>query len=449
MRRWMKRHWKLTVLIIVAIVGGCSFGMLEYTHDPNFCKSCHVMGPYYDAWEMSSHKGISCVKCHYPPGIRSEIEGKKDALNQLVAYATGRIGTKFHAEIPDISCLRSGCHDSRVDSGVEDYGRGIKFDHSHHYGKEVRDIELRCTSCHSQIVQGSHIAVTISTCFICHFRNRFEQEASTDRDFCLMCHDYPSGMVNAGGRSYNHADYVENEGVLCWFCHSDVVQGNGEVEDRACLQCHDNPDQLDRITEVEEVHRNHVTDHKVECFNCHADIKHRIPEYPAAGAPTRCDTCHSGTHAGPAQLYAGTGGRSVPDSPSAMYLTQLDCGGCHRELVTPNALPGIRGTTTIVTAEACADCHGELGRQVLEFWQDSLETQLAETKAVIALAQQAAQQAAGVPPELKRKLEDAVYNHALVEYGHGEHNITYAIDLLDQATSDAKAVVEGLLMASP
>ena len=33
-----------------------------------------------------------------------------------------------------------------------------------------RGRQFRCTRCHSQIVVGTHIEVTESTCFLCHFR---------------------------------------------------------------------------------------------------------------------------------------------------------------------------------------------------------------------------------------------------------------------------------------
>ena len=40
----------------------------------------------------------------------------------------------------------------------------------------TRGIKLRCTSCHSQIVQGQHMAVTATTCFLCHFKNQHFNE---------------------------------------------------------------------------------------------------------------------------------------------------------------------------------------------------------------------------------------------------------------------------------
>ena len=55
-----------------------------------------------------------------------------------------------------------------------------------------RGKKLRCTSCHSQIVQGSHMSVTTSTCFLCHFKDQhFNQGLGT----CTRCHQIPQEAV--------------------------------------------------------------------------------------------------------------------------------------------------------------------------------------------------------------------------------------------------------------
>ncbi len=47
-----------------------------YTSRPEFCRSCHNMEPYYISWQESSHSHVSCVKCHFPPGVGEKIRGK-------------------------------------------------------------------------------------------------------------------------------------------------------------------------------------------------------------------------------------------------------------------------------------------------------------------------------------------------------------------------------------
>jgi hypothetical protein len=152
-----------------------------YTSRPEFCRSCHIMEPYYKSWAESSHKDVSCIECHFAPGLGGKARGKLLGLVQLAKYVTQSAGPRPAAEIPDKSCLRSGCHDTRLLSGRVQF-QGIPFDHAHHVAEEDEEdeelgdkpfahgdkqfIRLRCTSCHSQIVQGKHMAVTTSTCFL-------------------------------------------------------------------------------------------------------------------------------------------------------------------------------------------------------------------------------------------------------------------------------------------
>ena len=440
--RYFKRHWLSCSLIVLVCFSGCSWGMLEYTHNPKFCVSCHVMKPYYEAWKTSSHNEVGCVECHYPPGLRYELEGKLDAINQVVAYWTGRYDTKFYAEIEDVSCMRSGCHDQRLESGPLEFKRDIKFSHEHHYGHAQRGITLRCTSCHSQIVQGNHMAVTEFTCFLCHFRNKFSEPENKENKFCLQCHTYPQSYVDAHGVKYNHKDLIDR-GVSCRRCHSDVVRGTGEVEDRACLQCHADPEQLKRITNVEEVHLNHVTLHKVECFNCHANIEHSVPEVDSP-LKSNCEACHTETHLGPPQMYAGTGGRGVPDLPSPMFLAQVDCIACHMNPQSFGEEHILKGTTMLPTVEACVDCHGEGERKVFAFWKTTIDAELAATAPLITSAGAKVKRMSdsSSAKQARQLYEDALFNYDFVRYGKGMHNLDYALTVLKKAREDAQQAMK-------
>ncbi len=158
---WRKLRWFLwraaavlgaflfLILVTVALAGW-------YTSRPQFCNSCHIMGPYYRSWQTSAHKNVSCIECHFAPSFGGEIRGKMLGLVQLAKYVTQTQGPRPIAEVPDASCLRSGCHETRLLSGrVPGDFHGIPFDHTPHLGESRRGKRLRCTSCHGQIVQGS------------------------------------------------------------------------------------------------------------------------------------------------------------------------------------------------------------------------------------------------------------------------------------------------------
>ncbi len=154
------------VLLLVLLMGTAGW----YTSRPAFCNSCHIMEPYYESWQQSSHKDVSCIECHFAPGLGGKVRGKMLGLVQLAKYVTQSESSRPAAEIPDASCLRSGCHETRTLAGDVDF-HGIPFDHKPHLEKLRRGKKLRCTSCHAQIVQGSHMTVTASTCFLCHFKD--------------------------------------------------------------------------------------------------------------------------------------------------------------------------------------------------------------------------------------------------------------------------------------
>ena len=65
---WLLAVHALLALVLVGLIllGGAA----KYSESPRFCNSCHIMEPYYKAWETSAHDFVPCVDCHYPPGSK-------------------------------------------------------------------------------------------------------------------------------------------------------------------------------------------------------------------------------------------------------------------------------------------------------------------------------------------------------------------------------------------
>ena len=61
-------RWGFVLATFIVLVGG-SAGFAEYSMQPDFCRSCHLMEPYYQAWHSSTHKNVACTKCHFEPGL--------------------------------------------------------------------------------------------------------------------------------------------------------------------------------------------------------------------------------------------------------------------------------------------------------------------------------------------------------------------------------------------
>ena len=439
-RHVFRRRFYVWLAFFVLFVGGGTF--FWQSSKSWFCSTCHIMRPYVQSWRGSTHgkKGVECIQCHFPPGFQNALASKFRAVSMLVSYITGTYSTKARAEIDDASCLRSGCHDRRLLEGKVNF-KGVQFDHKPHLTEMRRGKKLRCQTCHSQIVQGSHITVTESVCFTCHFKDLKHGRIEEPIGGCTGCHDVPAKPIKlATGDEYTHADYVKR-GVACYKCHFDSVQGDGRVPKQVCLGCHSEPEHLAKFDDHEFMHQNHVTKHKVECFHCHSEIRHgRNPE-PEPVDPL-CNRCHSAKHDYTAQLYRGTGARGVKDKPSAMSAAHVQCIACHQ------FLGGIEGHAPRSTYEAgeksCVECHGKDIEGTLDSWKSDMAEALKKAEADVAKAEAAVKATADA--EAKKKAEslltDARYNLDLVRYGKGVHNLEYAQAVLKAVRSSAAAALK-------
>lgn len=474
--RFQSLSQRLLAIASVALVVGVfgtgalttgAFISVHETAKSEFCNSCHIMEPFYESWRNSSHKHVPCIECHYEPGAMETTEGKFKALSQLAKYVTRTAGTKPWAEVSDQSCMRSGCHSVRMLDGPVDFGR-VRFDHRHHLLESRRGRRLRCVSCHSQIVQGEHIAVTESVCFACHFMPGADGKPPERTSDCMICHGPPKEPVAVAGRDFVHDGYIAR-GVRCTECHDPVIQGKGEVSKERCHSCHGETGHIERIGETAFMHEKHVTEHKVECFECHAEIQHGLlplePPKPATGEG--CGSCHVDAHNAPRLLYAGTGAFGVPDAPSRMYQTRIVCRACHTGRTEPELEPGAADAAELADASTPADatlaeaapaehgmpalaakageadcihCHGPSYDGVLADWQGSVGAELERLRPRIAsFADKVKHGTRGKAAEL---LGQARANFELVERdgSKGVHNPRYAMDALVAAAERLDAL---------
>jgi nitrate/TMAO reductase-like tetraheme cytochrome c subunit len=388
-----------------------TYGAMEVSSTPNFCGTCHVMTPYYESWKTSNHSEIACVDCHIPPGITAELRKKYEALSMVARYFTATYGTNPWAEVEDAACLE--CHERRLLSGTEVFG-DILFDHGPHLSELRRGKRLRCTSCHSQIVQGSHITVTATSCTLCHFK---DQPAGQGTARCTLCHQVPQGIVDTAGLAFDHGD-VARFGMDCLSCHNPPPPGAGGVPRERCRTCHNQPERLAAYDEGELLHQTHVTDHKVECTNCHLEIEH-APRRHLEVAQSGCDACHGGGHSPQRDLYAGLGGKGVEPMPDVMFRAGVRCEGCHQDHGD--------GATRTAGEISCMSCHGPQYGGLFTSWQSTVADR---TDAVRRQLDGTAERLNGAAPAV---LADARANLELVEKGRGIHNVPYSLALLEAA----------------
>jgi nitrate/TMAO reductase-like tetraheme cytochrome c subunit len=418
--RFLRILVPVTVLGVILVAVG-TVGFVQFSSTPSFCKSCHIMKPYYDSWAQSSHRTVACIKCHIAPGIRAEAMTKVQAANMVVKDLTGATGTRPWAEVEDASCLRSGCHSQRLIEGVVEY-KGVRFDHTQHLGEIRRGIQLRCTSCHSQIVQGSHIAVTETTCFLCHFKGR---EEGNPVGGCTGCHALPPRVTSPEGMVVDHPQIVKDR-VDCLSCHSQVTHGAGTVDPPRCVSCHNEPARLSQISNPALLHSVHVAEHNIACIQCHSAIEHKITALTTM-VQLDCKSCHKDVHLAQQRMFAGVGGHDAAPEPSAMFLARVTCLACHGEA---QRLKG-HDSVQVAGEASCLSCHGVRYANVLPGWQSEMTRKGERVQAVVAQARAAV----GATPMDGRALADSLVGLAqqnvdFVRIGKGAHNVAYADRLL-------------------
>jgi hypothetical protein len=453
---FFSKRKKRAIYVLLFFLFIVFIGIFKYSESPSFCGLCHNMKEYVDSWKTSSHNKVSCLNCHRNPGLLNHLKGKWVDFQLALTYLmVGKTIRKLHYEIDDGSCLQKGCH-RREDLKEEMIFKNVAFPHGRHLGELRRGMRLRCTTCHAQLVQGLHLTVHETNCFVCHFfraGSKGEEECiSCAVGGCTSCHVEPKGDINVKGWNFNHRKYIAR-GVVCEKCHINVIQGDGHVPEGKCLQCHREPEILSTKYTSPFMHKNHVTDHKIECSDCHTQIRHEIrPILTMVHSLTVCDKCHSKEiHLGPRELYRGSGGIGVPDSPSLMFLTNIDCIACHRTGEESQAALFTTKYVEKAMSEACVDCHGEGFDDTLNHWRTLLSRAENETNERIFNVQKVLyefEKSRSVSPDLRKAknlLNEARQNYSFVLLGKGVHNIEYAFKLLNAAnnkTEQALTVVD-------
>jgi nitrate/TMAO reductase-like tetraheme cytochrome c subunit len=448
-KRGTQTHLKgIKIFLLFSIVAFIIISgvVLKFTESSTFCGLCHQMNAYMESWRASSHRQVSCTKCHYEPGLLNHLKGKwVDGQVSLAYFISGKTPSRPHAEIGDASCLQKGCH--KIENLQKDMVyKNVAFSHGEHLGELRRGMKLRCTTCHAQLVQGAHLTVHEINCFICHYYQagpKGEEECiSCAIGSCTACHVEPKGDLNIKGWSFNHRKYIAR-GVTCEKCHINVVQGDGHVPEGKCVQCHNEPEILSTKYTSQFMHKNHVSDHKIECADCHTYIRHETgPILTFVHSPTVCDKCHSEEiHLGPRDLYHGSGGIGVPDSPSLMFTAKVDCVACHRMGGESQAALHTTQYVERAMGEACVDCHGKGFDDTLKHWKIILSKAEDETNQRVFNAQrllydfEKTQSRSTAFKRAQNLLNEARHNYSFVLLGKGVHNIEYAFKLLNAANN--------------
>ena len=429
------RRWTVTILALAAVIFVAGWVFVDVTaRRSTFCIKCHYMVPYVEEWKASKHNGVECVKCH--PTQRRAM------LAQFLKYNTGTYSPRPRAFVPDSACLASGCHDGMLESKPVKF-LTVTFPHKPHLAKDKRGIKLQCASCHGSSKEAGHVTVDPKVCFLCHFKG---QPPGGTVAGCGACHGAPSGISKHGGFSFDMKAYVDS-GVACSRCHLSVHEGTGAVPKDKCYSCH--VSRVERIGEAVMLHETHVDKKEIRCLECNEPIRHGNIKLISV-MDVSCESCHANMHGGPKEMYLGVGGRGTTSTPSRMFAAQINCTGCHTQVITQGGVSFLGQGTAKADPKACAACHDARYVPMVERWKAQGKTLAEEAR---RMAVEGARLGGRVPKgtEAAQMVADLEFNARFLENGHPVHNIEYAIKVVQGSAAilkklgdavGAKAVVE-------
>ncbi len=242
------------VVGVTSLIIALSVGMIAYTEQSSFCRTCHIMDEPWDVWAKSTHARVRCNVCHVHPGLWNALKHKPAGLLEVWAVITDNPSQPRNVHAPDnVNCEQ--CHKSkRKVSSTGD----LLMPHEAH--TKLRG--LKCVDCHRDLV---HTATgkkknmpAMNVCYKCH-------DGKKAPNACSSCH-----TEKAVPEDHNQDDWLKVHSLkqkedpeYCENCH-------GWVKDY-CSECH----QRKPSTHATKWRTNHKTrilaDGKQGCNHCHND----------------------------------------------------------------------------------------------------------------------------------------------------------------------------------
>jgi nitrate/TMAO reductase-like tetraheme cytochrome c subunit len=337
----------LAVLLTFAGVAAAAVPAFQATEKPAFCRNCHEMAPYHEAWAASPHASVDCVDCHVDAGTVNHVKHKVVATQELWVHLTG--DPRFPqgtAEVPDARCLR--CHDRILQS------TGPRFSHRKHAGSAP------CATCHAdvghrvttealakagilatdlagssptgpgRVTMASNPTTTTHPVVAC---SRCHDPAKTACSICHTTTHAPRGECATCHRPGPRWSFSHPSSKDCAKCHAAPARHFGPV----CASCH-----TPGVAFAKTVYAHTSAD----CAACHTR--------PAKHFPGACAICHS-----PSIAFAKTVFRHTSSSCASCHTSParhnhvIACASCHRK---PGSWAASHPSST-----KCASCHAAPG----------------------------------------------------------------------------------------
>jgi len=140
-------------------------------------------------------------------------------------------------------------------------------------------------------------------------------------------------------------------------------------------------------------------------------------------------------------LYMGLGAKGVNPMPSPMYLSNVDCVGCHlsKRALTRDVS---QAKTYEGTEEACLKCHGKNYKGVLAEVKSLVDDTVSRMEKKIATVSAELKELKGASASESADLADAGYNLNFLKSAKPVHNIYYVSQILRQVDEKITALAK-------
>lgn len=129
----------IATFINFVIVGTATYRGVAYMDTPSFCgQTCHVMGPEWTAYHVSTHEGVACTECHIAPGLAGFAHAKINGTKQMMMVLLNKVPTPIMADdkLPAASVTCLNCHNPN-------HFQGDKVLVETHYGDDEKNSETQ------------------------------------------------------------------------------------------------------------------------------------------------------------------------------------------------------------------------------------------------------------------------------------------------------------------
>jgi hypothetical protein len=185
-----------------------------------------------------------------------------------------------------------------------------------------------------------------------------------------------------------------------------------------------------------------MSQEKVECFACHGQVSHGQTAVASLSVMMDCRNCHSDTHQVQRTIYATQypmQEKATDRVLSPMFLTHVECTGCHIERVQRRS--GILdsfGTVAKAAPRACDTCHAEgMGQKYVPFWQGQIRAKFEQVRLKVENleAQVQVQSNEETTKRLREKIGQArlILESVTSDGSWGVHNFKYTEAMLTRA----------------